>query len=76
MGDDVAGVAVHLAARVEAAAAPGEVLASVAVKDLAVGSGLEFESRGTRPLKGIPGEWPSYAVTGDSESGRAASPSG
>jgi class 3 adenylate cyclase len=69
MGDDVAGVAVHLAARVQEAAAPGEVLTSGTVKDLVVGSGLEFESRGAGPLKGIPGEWPVYAVIRDGETG-------
>jgi class 3 adenylate cyclase len=72
MGDDVTGMAVHLAARVEAAAAPGEVLTSGTVKDLVVGSGLEFESRGTHALKGVPGEWPLYSVRGDAERARAA----
>ena len=67
MADDVAGLAVHLAARVEAAAAPGEVLTSGTVKDLVVGSGLEFEDRGPQVLKGIPGQWPLYAVVGDGE---------
>jgi class 3 adenylate cyclase len=62
---DVAGIAVHLAARVEGAAAPGEVLASSTVKDLVVGSGLEFEDRGAHELKGIPGQWPLFAVSGD-----------
>jgi len=61
--DDVAGVAVNLAARVMANAAPGEVLASGTVKDLVVGSGIEFAPRGTRVLRGIPGEWPLWAVS-------------
>src|SRR5204862_2306655 len=62
VGDDVAGMAVHLAARVQAAAAPGEVLTSSTVKDLVGGSGLEFEARGRHVLKGVPGEWSLYAV--------------
>jgi class 3 adenylate cyclase len=63
----VAGLAVHLAARVEEAAGPGDVLTSGTVKDLVVGSGLEFEDRGSQTLKGIPGEWSLFAVAGDSE---------
>jgi class 3 adenylate cyclase len=70
MGDDVAGMAVHLAARVEGAAEPGQVLVSGTVKDIVVGSGLEFEDRGRHELKGVPGEWPLYEVTHDSESPR------
>ncbi len=67
IGSDLAGIAVHLTARMQAAAAPGEVLISGTVKDLVVGSGLEFEERGPHVLKGVPGEWPLYAVTGDAE---------
>jgi class 3 adenylate cyclase len=67
VGTDLAGMAVHLAARVQATAQPGEVLTSGTVKDLVVGSGLEFEDRGSHVLKGVPGEWPLYAVTGDTE---------
>jgi class 3 adenylate cyclase/pimeloyl-ACP methyl ester carboxylesterase len=58
----VAGIAVSTGARVSAAAAPGEVLVSSTVKDLVAGSGIEFEDRGTRELKGVPGEWRLYAV--------------
>jgi class 3 adenylate cyclase/pimeloyl-ACP methyl ester carboxylesterase len=58
----VGGIAVHIGARVAAAAAPGEVLVSSTVRDLVAGSELEFEERGTAELKGIPGEWPLYAV--------------
>ena len=65
--DDVAGIAVHLAARVMATAQPGEVITSGTVKDLVVGSGLEFDSRGERVLTGVPGEWTLYVVTGDTE---------
>ncbi len=61
-GDDVGGVAVHIGARVEARARPGEVLVSSTVKDLVVGSGLHFEDRGTHHLKGIPDEWHLFAV--------------
>ena len=55
-GDDVAGMGVHIAARVQAAAEPGEVLASRTVKDLVVGSGVRFTDRGTHRLKGVPEE--------------------
>jgi pimeloyl-ACP methyl ester carboxylesterase len=60
--DSVGGIAVHTAARVAALAHPGEVLVSHTVKDLVAGSGIRFESRGTHTLKGIPGEWPLFAV--------------
>ncbi len=63
-GDDVAGMAVNIGARVGAKAAPGEVLVSSTVKDLVVGSGIEFEDRGSHSLKGVPGDWRLYAVTG------------
>jgi class 3 adenylate cyclase/alpha-beta hydrolase superfamily lysophospholipase len=56
-GSDVSGIAVHIAARVGAAARPGEVLVSSTVHDLVIGSGLEFEERGERELAGIPGSW-------------------
>ena len=62
MGDDVGGMAVHIGARVRAKAEPGEVLVSSTVKDLVVGSGIEFAERGTHVLKGVPGEWRLYAV--------------
>jgi class 3 adenylate cyclase/pimeloyl-ACP methyl ester carboxylesterase len=61
----VEGIAVHIGARVAALAAPGEVLVSSTVKDLVVGSGLEFADRGRHELKGIPGEWQVYAVNGN-----------
>lgn len=66
-GSDLTGIAVHLTARVMAAAEPGEVLTSATVKDLVVGSGLEFSDRGAHELKGVPGEWTLYAITGDTE---------
>lgn len=58
----VAGIAVHIGARVSAQAGPAEVLVSGTVKDLVVGSGIEFEDRGTATLKGIPGDWRLWAV--------------
>jgi class 3 adenylate cyclase len=63
-GDDVAGMAVHIGARVGSLAGPGEVLVSSTVKDLVVGSGIEFEDRGEHELKGVPGAWRVYAATG------------
>ena len=53
-GEDVRGIAVHVAARISAEATPGEVLVSATVKDLVAGSGLGFEDRGERALKGVP----------------------
>ncbi|MGH2793171.1 MAG: adenylate/guanylate cyclase domain-containing protein [Actinomycetota bacterium] len=64
MGDDVGGIAVHIAARVGAKAATGEVLVSSTVKDLVVGSGIAFADRGEHQLKGIPDEWRLFAVQG------------
>jgi class 3 adenylate cyclase len=58
----VAGLAVHIGARIAGLAAPGEVLVSRTVKDLVAGSGLTFEDRGVRRLKGIPDEWAVYSV--------------
>jgi class 3 adenylate cyclase len=60
MGDDLAGIAVHIGARVAALAAPGEALVSQTVRDLVAGSGLAFEERGTHALKGVPDEWRLY----------------
>jgi class 3 adenylate cyclase len=62
IGDDLGGLAVHVAARVGAKAAPGEVLVSGTVKDLVMGSGIEFSGRGAHELKGVPGTWPLHAV--------------
>jgi pimeloyl-ACP methyl ester carboxylesterase len=61
---DVGGMAVHIGARVAARADAGEVLVSQTVKDLVVGSGIEFEARGSAELKGVPGEWRLYAARG------------
>jgi class 3 adenylate cyclase len=62
-GGDVRGIAVHTGARVAAQAGAGEVLVSQTVKDLVAGSGIEFAERGSRELKGIPGEWQLFAVS-------------
>lgn len=63
-GGDVGGIAVHLAARVADLACPGEVLATRTVRDLTIGSGLEFEERGRHSLKGVPDEWELFVVGG------------
>jgi class 3 adenylate cyclase len=63
-GDDVAGMAVHIGARVSALAGAGEVVVSSTVKDLVAGSDIEFEDRGEHELKGVPGSWRLYAVAG------------
>ena len=57
VGNDLAGIAVHIGARVAALAAPGEVLVSQTVRDLVAGSGLVLKDRGTHALKGVPNEW-------------------
>lgn len=62
-GEDLAGLAVHIGARVAALATADEVLVSSTVKDLVVGSGIEFANRGSHTLKGVPGEWCLYAVS-------------
>jgi class 3 adenylate cyclase len=62
MGDDIGGIAVHIAARVSSLAGPGEVLVSRTVRDLVAGSGIEFDDRGTHTLKGVPDEWQLLAV--------------
>ena len=64
-GDDIGGIAVHIGARVSALAGPNEVLASSTLRDLVIGSGLEFEQRGCHQLKGVPGEWHLFAVASD-----------
>ena len=59
---DVVGIAVHMASRIAALAGPNEVLVSRTVVDLTAGSGLHFEPRGERELKGVPGRWPTFAL--------------
>jgi class 3 adenylate cyclase len=68
-GDNVGGIAVHIAARVIAFAGPGEVLVSSTMKDLVTGSGLRFEDRGVHILKGIPEPWQIYATEMDPSGG-------
>jgi class 3 adenylate cyclase len=58
----IAGIAVHIAARVSSMAAPSEVLVSSTVKDLVAGSGIVFEDHGAHTLKGVPDTWRIYAV--------------
>jgi len=67
IGEDLGGMAVHIGARVGAAAAPGEVLVSSTVAELVMGSGLCFEERGDHELKGVPGRWRLLAVTGEGD---------
>ena len=62
-GDDIAGMAVHIAARVAAVAGAGEVLVSGAMPPLVAGSGIDFTDRGEHELKGVPGTWRLFAVT-------------
>ena len=61
-GDDIGGIGVHIGARVSALAGPNQVLVSSTLRDLVIGSGLEFEDRGVYDLKGVPGEWRLFAV--------------
>lgn len=61
-GDDVAGIAVHIGARVSSLADPGEVLVTRTVRDLVAGSGISFEDRGEHELKGVPDRWALYAA--------------
>ncbi len=62
IGEDVGGIAVHVAARIAALAGPRQVLASRTVRDLAVGSAVRFDSAGRHALKGVPDEWDVYTV--------------
>jgi class 3 adenylate cyclase len=61
-GPKLAGIAVHLGARIAAQAAAAEILVSQTVKDLVAGSGIEFDHHGDVALKGIPGTWTLFAV--------------
>ena len=62
IGDDIAGIAVHIASRIAGLAEAGEVLASSTVRDLVAGSGLRFVDRGSHQLRGVPGKWQILAV--------------
>jgi len=61
-GSDISGIGVHIGARVSALAGPCDVLVSSTLRDLVIGSGIEFEDRGAHDLKGVPGEWRLFAV--------------
>ena len=74
MDGDLGGLAVHIAARVMDRAEPSEVLVSSTVKDLVVGSGIDFEDRGEHELRGVPGEWRLFAVAPDQPSARYLEP--
>jgi class 3 adenylate cyclase len=62
LGDDIGGIAVHIAARISALAGSGRIFTSSTVRDLVAGSGLEFDDRGDHELKGVPGSWRVLAV--------------
>jgi class 3 adenylate cyclase len=62
-GEDLGGIGVHIGQRIEALAAPGEVLVSRTVRDLVAGSGIEFDDRGMHALKGVPDTWQLFRVT-------------
>jgi class 3 adenylate cyclase len=64
-GDDIGGIAVHIGARVSALAGPNDVFVSSTLRDLVIGSGLEFEERGAHQLKGVPGERRLFAVANE-----------
>ncbi len=64
IGDDVGGMAVHIASRVCGLAVAGEVLVSGTVFGTVVGGPFRFEDRGFHELKGVPGRWPLFALSG------------
>ena len=68
VGDDLAGIAVNVAARIIAHAGPSEIVVSSTVKELVLGSGFSFAESGTHVLKGVPDEWRLFSVTGDGRS--------
>jgi DNA-binding NarL/FixJ family response regulator len=74
VGEEVAGVAVHLAARVAAQAAAGEVVVSGTVRDLVAGSGLAFEPLGERAFSGLPGEWRLFRLAAGTAAERTPTP--
>lgn len=63
IGKEIAGVAIHIAARVMSNAGASQVWVSSTVKDLVAGSGIEFEPRGAHSLKGVPGDWQLFRVS-------------
>jgi class 3 adenylate cyclase len=76
IGEDVTGIAVHVAVRIAAAAGAGEVFASATVRDLVAGSGIRLSDRGLHHLKGVPGKQPLVAVDAMAESKRLRAASG
>jgi class 3 adenylate cyclase len=70
---DVGGMAVHIAARVVSLAGPREVLLSGTTCGAVVGSGFEFEDRGVHELKGVPGSWPLFTLSGTGAPSQSAS---
>jgi class 3 adenylate cyclase len=60
--NDFAGLAVHISARIQALAEPGEILVSQTVRDALIGSNISWASRGHHHLKGVPGEWQLFAI--------------
>jgi class 3 adenylate cyclase len=66
-GGDLAGLSVHIAARVSTAAKPGEILVSQTVHDIVLGSGFAFADRGEHALKGVPGRWRLYRLAESSD---------
>jgi len=62
VGDKLAGIALHIGARLATLAEPGEVVLSSTVRDLVSGSGLSFRDRGSHALRGVPGEWRLFAL--------------
>jgi class 3 adenylate cyclase len=72
-GDDIQGIAVHIAARVAAKASPDEILVSATIRDIVAGSGIQFSDRGYRNLKGVPGKWRLFAAQ-TASAGAKASP--
>jgi len=66
---DLSGITLHVGQRVSATAAPGEILVSSTVRDLALGSGIVFTDRGEHELRGLPGTWHLYAVAVGDDSG-------
>jgi class 3 adenylate cyclase len=61
-GTNLGGIAVHIGSRVAGTANAGEILVSSTMKELVVGSGINFEDRGLHTFKGVPGEWHLFAV--------------
>jgi class 3 adenylate cyclase len=73
-GDRIGGIVFHVGARVMSLAAASEVLVSRTVTELVSGAGFLFGRRGTHRLKGLPGEWPLYALTGRRTTGLRSKP--